>query len=161
MLEFSDDIIVDFSKDFFKVYPHWKEAFKKVPSENMWAYCYLYHESSPFDSLAHSQKLDQISRLCPKKIDYDKYKEAEKLFEDCVTSYGRKFLQRWRKKLEEREEYLDYLTYKDDAPVLEKFLTNTLSIWKSYREAEKEMLKDEGSKVSGDLIESATEKGLI
>ncbi len=161
MLQFDEDVIVDFNQDFFKTYPHWKEAFSDVPSDNMWAYCYLYHKNSPFDSLTEKQKLDQVTRLCPRKINYSKYKKQEKLFEECVTDYGQKFMRAWKKKLEERDEYWASLNYKDDELRLERLLSNTNAIWKAYREAEKEMKKDEGTKVSGDLVESATEKGFI
>ncbi len=69
----------------------------------------------------------------------------------------------WRKKLEEREEFIKSTPYNAETfELLEKLLGNSKKIWDQYLAAEKETQKsaNEGS-VEGNIQESATELGLI
>ena len=163
MFPFEPDNIVDFSKDFYKQYPEAKAIFHPTPSDTMWAYVLLYHENSPFKNLSLKRKLQEVERVATRKIKYEGYEEAEKLFEEGSTDANKKALTRWRKKLDERDDYMESLSYEnpDDIPVIEKFLGNSKSVWDAYWQAEKQLKKEEGSLVSGDQQESATEKGFI
>lgn len=163
MFPFEVDNIVDFSKDFYKEYPQLKAIFWPTPSANMWAYTLLYHENSPFENLGIKRKLQEIDRIANKPIKYQGYEDAEKLFEEAATNPNKKSIRRWRSKLDERDDYLESLSYNnpDDIPIIEKFLTNSKSVWDAYWQAEKQLKKEDGTRVSGDQEESATEKGLI
>lgn len=163
MFNFDVETIVDFNKNFYKEYPQLKLIFDPVPSDTMWAYTLLYHEDSPFNNLPFKRRLQEVTRVSGKEIKYEEYEEFEKLFEDAATTPNKRAIARWRKKLDERDDYLESLSYDnpEDIPIIEKFLSNSKSVWDAYWQAEKQLKKEDGSRVSGDQEESATEKGLI
>lgn len=163
MFPFEEEVIVDFKEDFFKKYPQMLILFEGTPSPNMWAYTLLYHENSPIRNLSTKRKLLEVARISKMEINYDNYKEEEALFQEGCVDPNQRSLNVWREKLDERDEYLKSLSYKnpEDVSIIEKALSASKSIWDGYWQAEKQLKKDSNSRVTGDQEESATEKGLI
>lgn len=99
------------------------------------------------------------------KLDLSPYEEDGTIerFINLTVKWGHYYLNQWRKKLEERDEFINSTPYNASSyELLEKLLGNSKKIWDQYLMAEKEAEKDtnEGS-VKGDIQESATELGLI
>ena len=161
MIEFESDYIVDYSIDFYKVYPEYLGIFK-APSAYMWSLTYLFHPNSPLRELPYKRMIEEINRIAPEHFDPDEYTEDTVRFQEFVTLWPKRFIQRWRRKLDERQDYIDSLPYtEDNMSLLETLLKNTKPIWEAYHQAESQLNKEEGSHVSGNLEESASEKGII
>lgn len=161
MIDFDLESIIDYDVDFYQQYPGYVGIFT-APSEYMWSLVYLYHPKSPLRELPFKRKIEEINRIAPTTFDVDEYPEEGKRFQEYNTSFAQRSIQRWRKKLEERDDFMDSVPYSEDTVSMnESLLKNHKTIWDGYMQAEALLTKEDSSRISGDQEESAVERGLI
>lgn len=172
-----ENLIINLEANFWEINPFFIIPFSKIYNEDksknkadssklMWTITLLKHHDSPLSDLPEELKWKEIySWWLTDKLDLSPYEEDGTIerFISLTVKWGHYYLNQWRKKLEERDEFINSTPYNASSyELLEKLLGNSKKIWDQYLMAEKEAEKDtnEGS-VKGDIQESATELGLI
>ena len=163
MLSFSDDeLLVDYTKDFFSFYPEYTEFFRGVPSSHMWSLAYLYHPKSPLRELPLSKIYEEINRIATEPFNPEDYPEHNKKFNEYNTTYAQRLLLDWKKDLEDRREFMNTIKFSEENyTIKEAMMKNNKAMWDGYIQAEEQLSKENGSRTSGNQEESLVEKGDI
>lgn len=69
---------------------------------------------------------------------------------------------RWEKKLIERDEFMEKKPYNEaNHDMLDKMMSNTKKLWDYYEQALKDLSQERAEQTSGNLVESASEEGVV
>lgn len=151
-----------FPEQFRELYDTDKSKDKKDSSQIMWAIALLEHPKSKFFNLSYKERKILIANdfLRNKDFKWDSIASKITFFQKFILSAGERQLALWSKLMDQKTEYLQTLTYSNDADIIEKLLTSNSKLY-SELERISEQLEKEGSEgeIAGGAMESASEKG--
>lgn len=152
---------------FNTLYKEDKSKGKENSSRIMWGIT-LYVSQDPqntYKNLASKKREDLIIKEVIKdpKFKFQDYKDELSFFEELVLTPAEKYMEDWKKMLEERKEFMKSIEYSlDTYKMKEDMLKNTKNIFEDYKKIQEELDKEGPSGiVKGKSMESAQEKELI
>jgi hypothetical protein len=152
---------------FKDLYQSDKSKKKTTSSRIMWAVAFFQHPESRLINFSTTEKKDIIeSDITKEPMDWNDLATYITAYKNLYYTQATRSLENWKVKLEERDEYLNSLPYKDldldSAKLLDTLLANTPKLYKQYDEI-KQQISDEESKgrTKAGIQESASEQGLI
>ena len=168
----------DIAVNFWKVNPQlasfggFKELYdsddskdKVSSSKIMWAIAFMYDPDSKFINIPTEKRMDiiKIDFLKDKKFDWSKYDNQIKMYLDCILTPAERLMSEWKNKLEERSKFIKEQKYTlENAKDLDRMLADTKKMYDYYNSVLDDLIKEKsGSRVKGNTMESAAEKGLI
>jgi hypothetical protein len=151
---------------FHQIYSEDKSKDKKNSSTILWCIALLLHPESKFANYPYQKRLEIVQDYAQNhetEFNPELYPETVHLFEEGVLSKAQKFLVKWEKKLEERQEFIDSLKFDlETVETVDKILSNTNKLWKQYQECLKDVEEERSKNVGqGGAMESASEQHLI
>lgn len=147
---------------FSKTYSEDESEQKKESSRIMWAYTLLYHPYSILSEFAYSEKLKFITEsYLYEDWNPEDNPELNKKFKDFALTRKQRILVNWEKQIDEREQFMNSITYQENYEVKEKIMGNNKKVWDEFSRAEAEVMKEKEQSNFGGAEESAEEKGLI
>ena len=153
-----------FPKEFSNLRGKDKSRDKKISSKIMWGITLLLDPDSKFSNIPFNDRKKMIARdyLQEKNFKWEGYKEAIGLYEKLILSPAKRQVNIWNKKMDEKTEYLESLTYEEDSETIEKLLTTNAKLYAELDRITKQLEKEESEGITkGGVEESAVEKGVL
>ena len=154
---------LDFSQDFFELYPDFKLHFPTQSSQRLWSYVYYVHPKSIYSNLLFRDKVPLLQEMLDSTLDPGDSGQAMdiELVANLVLTKKRRLLYSWEKKLEEREDFLAAIPYGVDSyEMLDKMMGGTDKMYKQYLSMLSAVEGEESSTFGGEM-ESLAESGVI
>lgn len=168
------------NNNFWKLYPSYKtpklykelydndKSKNKIESSNlMWALIFMFDktEYNPYKTLQVTDKIEVINEdiLGIPNFDWSKYTELKNFTHKLIMTEIERTYYAYLEKMEERRKLIETSKYTlDTAEDLDKIIKNTDVVRKELDNLKKLVdLQETEGRTKGDMIESATEKGLI
>lgn len=135
-----------------------------ISSKVMWALLLYHHPSSLYYSLDPQSKISLIEEeyLHSPLILKDHEKVTEELL-SILLSKPQRLLKSWEKKLEERDEFINSVSYSPTTyEMIDKMLSLTPKMWEQYLKIQSQVAEEnESTKTLGDTELSLLDKGVI
>lgn len=163
--------------DFWSINPSLKipklyaELYDKDRSEGrrfsgrvMWAIALLVDPQSKFANLPYADRKKLILEdfVKYKRFKWEDYKECIAYYENMLLTPAQRQVNIWKRKMDEKTEYLDSLSYEEDSETIEKLLISNAKLYVELERISKQLEKEESDGYTkGGAEESMTEKGLI
>lgn len=152
----------------FKVlYEKDKSKKKKDSSLFMWAVAFYCHPDSRLLNFSFEDKRNIIENdIAGKELNWKLIEDYCKDYTNLYLTQAKRSLHNWKKKLEERDNYLLSIPYRSlglqEAAQLDKLLADTPKLFKQYTEIQS-MIDEEAAKEinKAGIKESASEKKLL
>lgn len=151
-------------ESFNKLYKEDKSKGKKNSSQLMWAIALCYDPNSKFYNLIEKARKTLVEQdFAKEKIDWKGLEPQIELYKSLFMSQATRSLDNWKLKLEERDNYLNSIPYRDldlkGAKDLDDLIANTPKLYVQYNKI-LEQLSEEAAKgaTRGNVPESASEK---
>ena len=144
-----------------------KSKDKSNSSQIMWAICFLLDPSdeNKFSVFPEEDRRKLIINDFLKQPDFkfEDYKDIMDWYSSALLSPAERSLLAWRKKLEEREQFISDTTYSlETADALDKLMANTDKLFNQLERIEKQYSKEQlEAKDKGGSVASASDRGLI
>lgn len=131
----------------------------------MWALFLFIHPDSKFFQESTKTRKELIFKdylSSDKSFSWDKYEDLLKFIQEKLLTKAERSLMNWEKKLHERDEFINSLSYSlDTYEDLDKMMKLTTSMWDQYESIKDRLTKEKSSSTEGDIEESLSERKLI
>jgi len=144
-----------------------KSKSKSKSSQIMWAVVFIYDKTAvnPYKNLQLDEKIQVINEdiLNNSEFNWEPYEKLLQFSENLFMTEIERSYYSYLNKMEERRKLIEDTAYTlKNAEALDKMIKSTEQIRKELENLEKLVnLQESGSKTKGDIIESASEKGLV
>ena len=125
---------IDINTDFFKVNPHLKlSVFNKIPSKLMWIIAYMIEiEDNIYKNIPKEERLNFLTNEFKVTIPKN-FNTLLESYEKIRLSYIERKLLNWKKKLDERDEFIANQDYNEETfEMLDKMMSTTDKLFKQY-----------------------------
>jgi len=148
--------------EFKNLYDADKSKGKEKSSALMWAIFLIYDPDSEFFNFELQDKVDMVSKdFLTFKFKESDYKEIISFYTANLMTAAKRQLYVWNRKLDEKTNYLETLTYETDSEIIEKLLASNKKLYDDYEAISKRMEQEQSGVVKGGAEESLSEQGTI
>ena len=151
-------------RPFSDLYNKDKSREKKSSSNVMWGLRMLTdpNKENLLYRMSRSSRLEELKENYLSDSEFNLMLKYEDDYSQCRLSYVKKRLAFYQKILEDREAYMNTLTYEEHSDKLDDMLAKSGKIWAEYLKIKKEVeIEEQVGHVQGGREESASEKGLL
>ena len=152
------------AEGFSKLYNKDTSKGKRKSGRIMWGVALLVDPSSKFSNLPYKDRKKMICEdfIKTPSFKWENYKEQITYYENMLLTPAQRQINIWNRKMDEKTEYLDSLTYEENSETIEKLLVSNAKLYVELERISKQLEKEESDGYTkGGAEESMVEKGLI